>query len=65
MIRIALTREDFKALVNGEVVKKESREPSTAGIGFTVKRDIEIILKDIGFNAMAMEVRKAIEKSNA
>lgn len=54
-IRVALDEKDFRALVNGEIVAVD-------GFDFRgIKLDIKMILKDIGWDRMAMAVRDAIE----
>jgi hypothetical protein len=46
-LRIVLDRDNFRALVNGEVVQKEGAK---------------LILSDIGFEVMLLEVTAAIRK---
>ncbi len=54
-IRVALDEKDFRALVNGEIVAVE-------GFDFRgITLDIKMILKDIGWDRMAMAIRDAIE----
>jgi hypothetical protein len=54
-IRVALDEKDFRGLVNGEIV-------SVDGFDFRgIKIDIKMILKDIGWDRMAMAIRDAIE----
>jgi len=54
-IRVALDEKDFRGLVNGEIVSVE-------GFDFRgIKLDIKMILKDIGWDRMAMAIRDAIE----
>lgn len=44
--RISLTEEDFKALVKGEIIHKNS---------------VDICLQDIGFECMLLAIRDAIK----
>lgn len=59
-MNISLTEEDFKALVSGQIVKRESevRVPSP-GWGSKATRqkvEVQISLQDIGFGKMAQIV---------